>query len=229
MTISEYQSPATLLTAVASEFERVVIQVLGFKPKARVLLTGGTLGIELLKELARLDLPWSRVWLMFSDERFVSLDDPDRNEQQGISAWPELAQHLNRYPDSNQTLMQAEAVLEAGLNAELGELSGAEIVFDISLLGLGPDAHIASLFPERDRSGGWVVAEPDSPKPPQQRLSLSYRALNRAERVWFMAAGVSKVWAVQQSLNANSALPAALVRGNTETRWFLDQEITGEL
>lgn len=229
MTISEYQSPATLLTAVASEFERVVTQVLGSKPKARVLLTGGTLGIELLKELARLDLPWSRVWLMFSDERFVSLDDPDRNEQQGISAWPELAQHLNRYPDSNQTLMQAEAVLEAGLNAELGELSGAEIVFDISLLGLGPDAHIASLFPERDRSGGWVVAEPDSPKPPQQRLSMSYRALNRAERVWFMAAGASKVWAVQESLNANSVLPAALVRGNTETRWFLDKEITGEL
>lgn len=229
MTISEHQNPATLLTAVASEFERVIQQVLESKPKARVLLTGGTLGIELLKELARLDLPWSRVWLMFSDERFVGLDAADRNEQQGISTWPELAHHLNRYPDANQDLMQAAAALEAGLYAELGEVSGLDAVFDISLLGMGPDAHIASLFPERNRSGGWVVAEPDSPKPPQQRLSLSYRALNRAERVWFMAAGASKIWSVQQSLNANSGLPAALVRGKTETRWFLDQEITGEL
>lgn len=229
MTISEHQTPATLLTAVASEFGRVVMGVLGSKPKARVLLTGGTLGIELLRELARLDLPWSRVWLMFSDERFVSLEDQDRNEQQGINVWPELARHLNRYPDSNQTLMQAAAVLEAGLHAELGEVSGAESVFDISLLGMGPDAHVASLFPGRNSSGGWVVAEPVSPKPPQQRLSLSYEALNRAERVWFLASGASKVWAVKQSLRADSGLPAAMVRGRAETRWFLDQEITVEL
>lgn len=205
------------------------MRVLELKPKARVLLTGGTLGIELLKELAGLDLPWSRVWLMFSDERFVSLEDQDRNEQQGINVWPELAQRLNRYPEANQDLIQAAAALEAGLCAELGAVAGEEAVFDISLLGMGPDAHVASLFPGRSSLGGWVVAEPDSPKLPRQRLSLSYDALNRAERVWFLAAGTSKVWAVKQSLRAGSGLPAAMVRGRAETRWFLDQEITAEL
>jgi 6-phosphogluconolactonase len=218
-----------LLQAVAQEFELAILRVLQEKPRAHVLLTGGTLGIELLKELAKLDLPWAKIWLMFSDERFVSQDHPDRNELQAVGAWPELAQHLKRYPNPDQDLLQAAQALETALSSEFGQVVGAEPVFDISILGMGPDAHVASLFPGHDRTGEWVIAEPDSPKPPQQRLSLSYKALNRAERVWFLAAGTSKVWAVQQSLRADSGLPAAMVRGISETRWFLDQEITDAL
>ena len=229
MTISSYPSPNALLQAVAQEFELAILKVLQEKPRAHVLLTGGTLGIELLKELAKLDLPWAKIWLMFSDERFVSQDHPDRNEQQGVDAWPELAQHLKRYPNPDQDLLQAAQELETALSSEFGQVVGAEPVFDISILGMGPDAHVASLFPGHDRTGEWVIAEPDSPKPPQQRLSLSYKALNRAERVWFLAAGTSKVWAVQQSLRADSGLPAAMVRGISETRWFLDQELTDAL
>ena len=229
MTISSYPSPNALLQAVAKEFELAILKVLQEKPRAHVLLTGGTLGIELLKELAKLDLPWAKIWLMFSDERFVSQDHPDRNEQQGVDAWPELAQHLKRYPNPDQDLLQAAQALETALSSEFGQVVGAEPVFDISILGMGPDAHVASLFPGHDRTGKWVIAEPESPKPPQQRLSLSYKALNRAERVWFLAAGTSKVWAVQQSLRADSGLPAAMVRGISETRWFLDQEITDAL
>jgi 6-phosphogluconolactonase len=229
VSISSYSSSAELLQAVASEFEAVILKVLESKPKARVLLTGGTLGIELVKELGKLDLPWHKVWLMFSDERFVSGDDPDRNELQATSVWPELSKNLTRYPESDQDLDSAAEHLEALLIAELGPVSGVDSVFDISILGMGPDAHVASLFPGHDRSGGWVIAESESPKPPQTRLSLSYKALNRAERVWFLASGASKVWAVKQSLRADSGLPAAMVRGVSETRWFLDQEITDEL
>lgn len=229
MIVSSHSSSAELLQAAVREFEAVILKVLESKPKARVLLTGGTLGIELVKELGKLNLPWHKVWLMFSDERFVSPDDPDRNELQATSVWPALAQHLTRYPESNQDIETASEQLEALLVAELGTVSGGDSVFDISILGMGPDAHVASLFPGHDRSGGWVIAEADSPKPPQKRLSLSYQALNRAERVWFLAAGASKVWAVKQSLRADSGLPAAMVRGLSETRWFLDQEITDEL
>ena len=229
MTISSYPSPNALLQAVAKEFELTILRVLQENPRAHVLLTGGTLGIELLKELAKLDLPWAKIWLMFSDERFVSQDHPDRNEQQGVDAWPELAQLLKRYPNPDQDLLQAAQSLETALSSEFGQVVSAEPVFDISILGMGPDAHVASLFPGHDRTGDWVIAEPESPKPPQQRLSLSYKALNRAERVWFLAAGTSKVWAVQQSLRADSGLPAAMVRGISETRWFLDQEITDAL
>jgi 6-phosphogluconolactonase len=218
-----------LLQAVAQEFELAILKVLQEKPRAHVLLTGGTLGIELLKELAKLDLPWAKIWLMFSDERFLSQDHPDRNEQQGVGAWPELAQLLQRYPNPDQDLLQAAQSLETALSDEFGQVVGAEPVFDISILGMGPDAHVASLFPGHHRTGEWVIAEPESPKPPQQRLSLSYKALNRAERVWFLAAGTSKVWAVQQSLRADSGLPAAMVRGISETRWFLDQELTDAL
>ena len=229
MSISNHQDSASLLQASALEFSREITGLLQSKPKVRVLITGGTLGIAFLKEIGQLDLPWARVWMMFSDERFVSFSDPERNELQGINVWPELVKQLTRYPDSDQVLDDAAAVLEAELTAELGQVDDTHTVFDITVLGMGPDAHVASLFPGHNRVGGWVIAEPDSPKPPGQRLSLSYQALNRSERVWFLASGTSKVWAAQQSLRADSGLPAAMVRGRTETRWFLDQEITDEL
>lgn len=229
MSRSSHQSSSELLRAAASEFEQVITQVLAEKPAARVLLTGGTLGIDFLRELREIDVPWSRIWMMFSDERFVARNHPDRNEQQGIKVWPELENYLHRFPQPDQELPAAAAALEGELMTQLGPISGLDPVFDLTILGMGPDAHVASLFPDRDRPGGWVVAEPESPKPPTLRLSLSYQALRRSERVWFLAAGISKVWAVKQSLNADSGLPAARVRGSSETRWFLDQEITAEL
>lgn len=229
MTISSHANSAAILAATAVEFERVIRQNLQTKTKVRVLLTGGTLGIDLLGVLGKLDLPWDKIWLMFSDERFVPTDHPDRNERQAVALWPGLNQFLNRYPEADRDILVAAAGLEAQLELELGSVGDAAAAFDITILGMGPDAHIASLFPGHDRSGGWVIAEPDSPKPPSQRLSLSYEALRRSERVWFMAAGKSKAWAIRQSLDADSGLPAARVRGSVETRWFLDQEITAEL
>lgn len=229
MSVSSHQDSASLLQASAQEFQRVIVELLQSKPQVRVLITGGTLGIAFLKEIGQLDLPWSKVWMMFSDERFVSLSDEDRNEHQGITAWPELAKQLTRFPDTDQSLELAAASLEAELTVELGAADESHTVFDITVLGMGPDAHVASLFPGHNRVGGWVIAEPDSPKPPSQRLSMSYQALNRSERVWFLASGSGKAWAVQQSLRADSGLPAAMVRGKTETLWFLDPEITDEL
>jgi 6-phosphogluconolactonase len=229
MTITSHADGAAILAATAARFERVTRESLETKPKVRVLLTGGTLGIELLAELAKLDLPWNKIWMMFSDERFVPIDHPDRNEHQALAVWPGLAQWLTRYPQADRDLNAAAAELEALLELELGAVNGEAAVFDITILGMGPDAHVASLFPSHDRLGGWVIAEPESPKPPSQRLSLSYKALKRSERVWFMAAGANKSWAIRQSLEGHSDLPAARVRGRLETHWFVDQEITAAL
>jgi 6-phosphogluconolactonase len=187
------------------------------------------LGIAFIEALAHLKLDWSRIWLMFSDERFVALDHEDRNEHQGITAWPELAKHLKRFPDAEIELDEAAAMASRTLEQELGSIATAECCFDLTVLGMGPDAHVASLFPGHPKTSAWVIAEPNSPKPPSKRLSLSYQALNRSERVWFLAAGESKSWAVAQSRDALSGLPAGMVRGRTETVWYLDQEITDAL
>jgi 6-phosphogluconolactonase len=97
--------------------------------------------------------------------------------------------------------------------------------FDVVLLGVGPDGHVASLFPgsaplaERSRS---VVAVRDSPKPPPTRLSLTVPALCRAEEIWLLAAGTEKSRAVSEALSVGSGLPATTVHGRERTLWLLD-------
>jgi 6-phosphogluconolactonase len=95
--------------------------------------------------------------------------------------------------------------------------------FDIVLLGMGPDGHVASLFPgsKAIEFGKWVVAEPDSPKPPQQRISLSYEALSSAKQVWFLVSGEDKAEAVSRVFDGED-LPATKVSGKEQTRWYLD-------
>lgn len=229
MTIRSHSSSDELVRAAASDFADLATQLLATKPQIRVLLTGGSLGIAFISAVSQHKLQWDRIWVMFSDERFVPLDHQDRNEHQGISAWPELQKHLKRFPATNLELDDAAELSSRDLEAELGPLTAAGSCFDVTILGMGPDAHIASLFPGHSQPEAWVIAEPDSPKPPGQRLSLSYQALNRSEQVWFLAAGDSKSWAVAQSLDASSGLPAGRVRGRSETVWYLDQEITDAL
>lgn len=215
---------AELISRASKDFEAKVNELLSSQPRVRVLLTGGTLGIEFIAAMKDLRIDYSKVWLMFSDERFVPLTRPDRNEYQAISAWSELEQFLVRYPDSNQTLDAARAQLEDQL-AEVFE-DGHGI--DITILGMGPDGHVASLFPGHDQPGDWVIAEPNSPKPPAERLSLSYRALAQSDDVWFLASGESKAAAVGSALNSQE-LPAGRVRGKNETRWYLDTALSDAL
>jgi 6-phosphogluconolactonase len=97
------------------------------------------------------------------------------------------------------------------------------VTFDILLLGIGPDGHVASLFPGKDAQGQLVVAEHDSPKPPPMRLSLSYEAINSAREVWFTVAGADKQNAVATAFGDNpQELPVGRVRGRERTVWFVD-------
>lgn len=192
--------------------------------KLRVLLTGGTLGIEFCRQAAKRGLDLSRADFMFSDERFVSLDHQDRNEAQALEVWPALTASLIRFPDANQPLESAAHEFEQVLQASLGDLEDSDPMFDLTVLGMGPDGHIASLFPGHDTKGGWVLAEHDSPKPPSQRLSLSYQALNRSARVWFLVSGAAKAEAVKSALSGKE-LPAGRVTGTLETIWFMDSEL----
>lgn len=191
----------------------------------RVLLTGGTLGIQLLEELSKLDLELDGVQFYFGDERFVGLEDSDRNEAQGLAVWPELAQHLHRFPEPNQELEQARVFFDTQLNQDLGPLEGPGPGFDIVILGMGPDGHVASLFPGVQHEPNWIVAEHNSPKPPAKRLSFSYEALNRSSEVWFLVSGEGKADAVRCALQDSCDLPAGRVKGLNSTLWFMDQEL----
>jgi 6-phosphogluconolactonase len=102
------------------------------------------------------------------------------------------------------------------------------------MLGVGPDGHVASLFPEHpelqvdDRS---VVAVHDAPKPPPTRISLTFPALSRAREVWFVVSGEDKAKAVSLALSGADPLqiPAAAVKGLDRTLWLLDEPAASEI
>jgi 6-phosphogluconolactonase len=106
--------------------------------------------------------------------------------------------------------------------------------FDVLLLGVGPDGHMASLFPEhaalhvRDRS---VVAVHGAPKPPPTRISLTLPALSRAHEVWFVVSGEDKAKAVRLALSGAGELqiPASAPKGLNRTLWLLDEAAAQEI
>jgi 6-phosphogluconolactonase len=107
--------------------------------------------------------------------------------------------------------------------------------FDVTMLGVGPDGHIASLFPgfpQLDVDDRIAVGVTDSPKPPPERISLTFDALNRSKSVWFLVSGDQKAPAVARALAEGTDrhdCPAAGVTGSEETIWFLDRAAASEL
>lgn len=216
----------------AREIVETLEAVLLEKPLVHFALTGGTVGILTLATLAeqpdleRIDL--SRVHFWWGDERFVESKSTERNAVQARQALFEKIEvaesNIHEFPASDNYLD-----LETAKNEFLVELTKyfeTEILFDLVILGMGPDGHIASLFPGHESlaSGQQVVAEPNSPKPPAERLSLSYSVLNSAKKIIFVVSGLDKASAVTDvHTNENSLLPAAKISALEETIWFIDQ------
>jgi 6-phosphogluconolactonase len=100
--------------------------------------------------------------------------------------------------------------------------------FDVLMLGVGPDGHVASIFPEQaavHEQERLVVGVHGSPKPPPLRVTLTLPAIARAQEVWLVAAGAEKAQAVGLSLSGAGPVqaPAAAVRGRRVTAWLLDR------
>jgi 6-phosphogluconolactonase len=197
-----------------------VSELLAEQDAVNLVVTGGTVGILTLAKLRDLTLDYSRVHIWWGDERFVEKQSADRNELQARNA---LLNHIE-IPASNLHPFPAS---DEGQSLDEAAASFREVVrgvrFDILLLGIGPDGHVASLFPGHDAEGELVVAEHDSPKPPPQRLSLSYNAINSAREVWFTVAGADKQDAVSVAFGDQpDSLPVGRVRGTEKTVWFVD-------
>src|SRR5262249_37535840 len=106
--------------------------------------------------------------------------------------------------------------------------------FDVLMLGVGPDGHIASLFPERPalyEDSATVVSVRNSPKPPPTRVTMTMPALRRAREVWFVASGEEKAQAAHLALSGagEMQIPAAGVRGLQRTLWLLDRPAASSL
>lgn len=197
--------------------------------EVHVMLTGGTVGIKSLVRAAEsigfAQLQNRKIHFWWGDERFVPEAHPDRNAVQARDAFLEKLNPPENYVHEFPASDQGQTLDEAAANfSEVFRASGAK--FDLVLLGVGPDGHIASLFPgsAMPKDENFVFAEHSSPKPPTQRLSFSYETLNQSDEVWFLAAGAEKQSVVNEVLSqgSQSVLPAAKVSGKTKTVWFID-------
>jgi 6-phosphogluconolactonase len=234
---------ATLAGSVAARFITKIIDVLEEQEQAHVCLTGGTMGSAVLAAIdsspARDSVDWSRIHFWWSDERYLPRGDAERNETQSRAALLDAltldaAQiHALPAPGEQPDIESAARVYEHELAAAATD--GASYPrFDVMFLGVGPDGHVASLFPDHalvHETQRVVVAELDSPKPPPQRLSFTLPVINSADRIWLVLAGADKASALGLALAGASVndVPAAGVEGRKRTVFFVDREAAAEV
>jgi 6-phosphogluconolactonase len=229
MRITVHADADSVAQAAADRMAAAILRDLAHHPVTHVCLTGGRGGGTTLGALARdRGIEWHRVHCWWSDERFLPEGDEARNDT--------LARHvlLERVdiPAANMHPMPARDGDGPGAGArryaaELGDFGGTSPRFCVSILGMGEDGHVASLFPEHAAvtSHEPVVAVLDSPKPPPVRITMTLPTINSADEVLIIATGPQKADAVGMLVNAPGPrqLPAAGVHGIVATHLFLDE------
>jgi 6-phosphogluconolactonase len=181
----------------------------------------------------------------WGDERFEVTGDPERNETGARAALldklgvDQARVHAVPGPDGpdgddvDAAAARYAAELAAAARQAGGGGNSAVPAFDVLMLGVGPEGHVASIFPEAPAAyaTGSVVAVRNSPKPPPTRISLTFSAIQAAREVWVLASGAEKADAVAEALSGVSQdkLPAAGARGRDRTLFLLDQEAAAKL
>lgn len=240
-----YPDKQATATAVSLELAACLREAIRTRGVAHVVLTGGSMGAATLEGLLDPDhesLDWSLVHVWWGDDRFVPSGDEERNETQARTA---LLDRVGIDPRQVHAMAPSDGIdgddvvaaaaryaEELASFAPPGQDSPA---FDVLLLGVGPDAHVASLFPHHPAQTVVdvpAVAVQDSPKPPPTRISLTFPALNGARRVWFVVAGADKADAARDALSGTGDrwdTPASGAHGTEETVWWLDEAAAAHL
>lgn len=200
---------------------------------AQLCLTGGRIALQLYARLGELvadsALDPSLLELWWGDERFLPTDDPERNAGPTLAV---LARHFALDPARTHPMPSADGVVDAAASAATYAKELGDTRFDLCLLGLGPDGHVASIFPDHPSSeptNQTVIGVSEAPKPPAERISLTIPALSNAEQVWFLVSGAEKANALARALAGDTTLPAGRVSGQDRTIWLVDQAAASEL
>lgn len=233
--------------AAAARLITRIVDAQAARGSASVVLTGGRNGNGLLAALssspARDAIDWSRLDLWWGDERFLPEGDPDRNDTQAREA---LLDSVPLDPARVHTMPVAGGAHGSDADAaasayaeELAAAAGPEDrgrvpTFDVLMLGVGPDTHVASLFPELPavrETERTVVGVHGAPKPPPTRISMTLPTIRAAREVWLLAAGEDKAKAAAIALSGAGEIqaPAAGAYGRSRTLWLLDRAAAARL
>ncbi len=241
--VEVFPNSESLVEAGSRRLVNAIRAAVEARGRAVIVLTGSGSGIALLRYLIEppLAIEWSKVHLFWGDERYVPEDDDERNEKQAREALLDHidipANQVHPMPASDgefgDDLAAAALAYEQLLaaNAEPGEPAPH---FDVHLLGVGPEGHINSVFPDTPavrETTRMVVGVEDSPKPPPRRITFTMPAVRRSREVLVLVSGAEKAGAVAAAISGADpvAVPAAGAVGQEKTLWLLDQEAASKL
>lgn len=248
----ETESTADLLAEhVAARINEVLVEAQERRGRASVVLTGGSMGVATIRALAGATrtaeyVPdWSEVDIWWADEQFLPEGHPERNIQQAADAAEPFALmtelppenvHVigasDRFENAEAAAADYVAELETAARAQ-GSPTGLPW-FDIALLGVASDGHVASIFPHHADAAmreATVIAVYDSPESPPTRVSMTLPLISTAEHVWFVASGSEKADAIGRLLGGTpdegtsaEETPAGEVVGRVSTVLFTTPE-----
>ncbi|TDH64726.1 hypothetical protein CCR75_001371 [Bremia lactucae] len=233
MDVRVSSSPDEVGTAVAKLIFSLSKQAIATHDRFTIALSGGSLP-KAIKDT----VDFSKWYVFFADERCVPLDDDDSNYKACKSAlFDSISVPPKQIYTINTSFLNPEAVA-VDYTRKLANIWGSDVLprFDLILLGMGPDGHTCSLFPGHPllkESIMFVAPINDSPKPPLQRITLTFPVLNNAAHVAFVATGANKAELIPHMVGIEKRtppLPAANVKPkNGIVYWFIDKDAAAKL
>ena len=215
MNVHTCADAAALAEAVAARVVLAAHQAIAAGGAFHLALAGGTTPMRCYRQLRTAEIEWPHVHIWFGDERCLPVGDDDRNDSMAREV---LLDHVP-IPAAQIHAIPAELGAEAAAAEYAGLLAGAPAL-DMILLGMGEDGHTASLFPANAALTDKRLAVPvfNAPKPPAERVSLGYAAINRAALRLMLITGLAKHEALMR-IQSGEALPAARIQG---CDWYVD-------
>ena len=233
--------PMTVLAdpqAVAEAVADWLVAEASDKPSFAISLSGGSTPKRLYETLAnppfRDRFPWDKTQWFFGDERFVPADDKDSNfrmvREAMLSKVPVPRANIHAFDTSAPTPEEAALRYDAMLKHIYGSetLEPTRPLFDVTLLGLGPDGHTASLIPGQpvlEERTAWVAAVAEGR--PEARLTLTYPALEASGAIAFLVTGTDKAEMLAHVRSGAEDVPAGRLRSEAAAHWFVDRAAAG--
>lgn len=237
--ITRLPSPATLFRAAADEFLRLGNSAIAAQGRFTVALSGGSTPRSLYSLLGseHADFPWNKTFLFFGDERHVPPSHSDSNyrmvQESLLNRISIPSGNVFRVAAENADATRAAADYEQQIRDFFYTAPGQVPRFDLILLGLGPDGHTASLFPDSEglkESSRLVIANWIA-KFNAYRISFTFPVLNHASTVMFLVSGADKADMVHRILDDKPTppYPAQAVQPEGSLLWLLDERAASKL
>ena len=244
--VIRHSDEQSLADAAAARLITSIVERQAATGSASVCLTGGGIGTAMLAAVAHSpavdSVDWRAVDIWWGDERYLPSGDPERNETGARTALldrvrvdPTRVHHMPT-PEESDDDVDAAAARYSDTLRDAAMRQGRHDVpsLDVVLLGIGHDAHVASLFPDQPalHDERPCTAVRGAPKPPPVRITLTLPTLNAAREVWILASGVEKASAIHLALMTESGalqVPAAGVRGLERTLFLVDEAAASKL